>query len=700
MTPAFDGTDQLHAALWAVRRGWHVFPTDHPALPHCVGVGAHHDPRACDLGNGKKRGKHPALAWGRMAAQYGDDLDEVTRWFTTDPRNVAIACKPSGLLVVDEDTPGAFARFAAAKGVTVPETFTVSTGRGRHYYFTNPANLGNAPKEFKGHGIDIRGGGGRDGGYVIGPGSLHSTGVIYTPDHPDAQVAECPDWLIDALGGHPAEVPAPVPGTPAARLDLPVLDQPRTRDHTRPVPAGERYQTLLSYAGRLRRSGLDYEEAEALFRARWERCEQPPGDERTWAESVATLKDVFDRYDAGTDLAQEHGQEVTDEPVADRLSVLRSLLVDSTGLDSIPDPEPIIDSVLFRDSLAWLHGKPGHGKSFVALDWAGSVATGRTWHGNAITRPGGVVYLVAEGVTGVRQRVRAWEDAAGAPMAGVRFLPVAVQLLSPTDRDAFVALVAELTPALVVIDTQARVTVGADENSAQDMGRLVAAADAIRDATSACVLLVHHEARSGDTLRGSTALEGAATTLIRVTKDGVAVRIDCTKQKDAEPFPPLLLRLVPRGAGAVLESHSGVGPGRELAPSDDKLLSAMRDSFGTTGATSAQLKDAAAVAKSSFYRSLNVLVTRGLLINTGTDKRPFYTLAGSTGPTAVPTGSNQSHGSTGDRSQVPHPSRGVADGTGSPRGNDKTPCRECGKPQRNAGGSPSCFDCRPHHGAA
>ena len=388
------------------------------------------------------------------------------------------------------------------------------------------------------------------------------------------------------------------------------------------------------------------------------------------------------------------------DPVADRLAVLRALLVDSAGLDSIPPPEPVIDGVLFCDSLAWLHGKPGHGKSFVALDWAGSVATGRPWHGHSVFRSGGVVYLVAEGVTGIRQRVRAWEASAGTPMAGVKFLPVAVQLLSPVDRGAFVALVSELTPALVVIDTQARVTVGADENSAQDMGRLVAAADALREATGACVLLVHHEARSGDTLRGSTALEGAAHTLIRAHKDGPTVRIDCTKQKDAEPFPPLLLRLVPRGAGAVLESHSGVGLTGELTPGDHKVLTVMRDSFGTTGATSAQLRDAAEVPKSSFYRSLNALVERRLIINTGTDKRPFYVLPEAAAPKAVPTSPNQSHGSDRDQSQVPHPLRGGTGGTETSPETTKTPCKECGRPQRNTAGSPYCFDCRPHHGAA
>lgn len=390
--------------------------------------------------------------------------------------------------------------------------------------------------------------------------------------------------------------------------------------------------------------------------------------------------DVSDHLAAGLSLDQlvpldqaptedlgEDAPELTGDPVTDRLDALRSLLVDSAGLDDIPPPEPVIDRVLFRDSLAWLHGKPGHGKSFVALDWAGSVSTGRTWHGHPVSNPGGVVYLVAEGVTGVRQRVRAWERVAGATMTGVQFLPVAVQLLSPTDRDAFAALVAELAPALVVIDTQARVTVGADENSAQDMGRLVAAADAIRENTGACVLLVHHEARSGDTLRGSTALEGAAHTLIRTTKDGPTVRVDCTKQKDAEPFSPLLLRLSSHGDGAVLESHSGVGLGGELTPSDLKVLATMRDSFGTTGATSTQLRDTSEVPKSSFYRSLNVLVERGLLANTGSTNRPFYVLSEDTTPKAVPTSPNQSHGSDRDQSQVPHPLRGGTGGTETER---------------------------------
>jgi len=166
-----------------------------------------------------------------------------------------------------------------------------------------------------------------------------------------------------------------------------------------------------------------------------------------------------------------------------RIDELRGALIGSGGLDTLPVPEPVIDGLLYRDSLAWLHGKPGHCKSFVALDWACCIDAGLPWMGLAVT-PGPVLYVIAEGTTGLHPRVRAWEHRAGCK-TGVIFLPVAVQMLQPADTAAIAALAAELGCVLVVIDTQARVTVGADENSAVDMGRLVVAAEQIRMASGA-----------------------------------------------------------------------------------------------------------------------------------------------------------------------------------------------------------------------
>lgn len=308
-----------------------------------------------------------------------------------------------------------------------------------------------------------------------------------------------------------------------------------------------------------------------------------------------------------------------------RVLQLRNALVTSEQLDSLPDPEPIIDGILYRDTLAWLHGKPGCGKSFVALDWSGCVSLGLPWQEHG-TKAGPVLYLIAEGVSGLRQRVRAWEDYVQA-RSGVTFLPVAVQLLVYSELDALIKLASELVPSMIVIDTQARVTVGADENSAKDMGELVAAADKLRAATRACVLLVHHEARAGENMRGSTALEGAATTQVRVTKDGPHLKIENPKQKDAAEFDPIRVILAPRLDSAVIQGHDGTGLDAELTATEAKLLEVLEDVFGERGAPSGRLLDVAGVPKTSFYRALNRLTVRGTVTDLGTPKRPHYVLS-------------------------------------------------------------------------
>ncbi len=241
----------------------------------------------------------------------------------------------------------------------------------------------------------------------------------------------------------------------------------------------------------------------------------------------------------------EDGESDVDPEVGRRYMELHGAMVDATRLDQLPKSTPLIDDVLMRDSLAWLHGKPGHAKSFIALDWACCVATGRQWRGHTVEQSP-VLFVVAEGAHGIHERRQAWEITNSTTIEPGRllFLPVAVQMLNKLDVPAVAMIAAEIKPVLIVLDTQARVTVGADENSSKDMGLYVAAVDQLRLASAACLLTVHHEARAGDSLRGSTALEGAATTVIRATKDGTIVRLDCTKQKDGPEFDPIVAQLV------------------------------------------------------------------------------------------------------------------------------------------------------------
>lgn len=324
-------------------------------------------------------------------------------------------------------------------------------------------------------------------------------------------------------------------------------------------------------------------------------------------------------------MAGFYGQDYGDDgnPALDRLEVLEDALLDSGGLDLIPEPVPLIGGLLYTDSLAWLTGKRGHGKSFVALDIAGHVSGGLDWHGRPV-KPGPVLYVAAEGRAGLRQRVRAWEDHHG-PMA-VTFLPVPVRL--PADASTLGRVAAVRGAVLVIIDTQARVTVGLDENSSRDMGLLVDALEVIREASGACVLAVHHEPRNGEHPRGHSTIDGAGTTLLRVTKDGPLVTLTNPKQKDAPEAAPIDLALESHLGSAVIWGHSQVALEGLRSDSEGQLRAVIHEFGGSKGwACFTDLVNDSGMPKTTVRRALKSLLTKGEVANVGTGTRPRYVLA-------------------------------------------------------------------------
>jgi AAA domain-containing protein len=317
------------------------------------------------------------------------------------------------------------------------------------------------------------------------------------------------------------------------------------------------------------------------------------------------------------------GPDVDPASSASRLERLRSSLVDSAGLDKIPQPEPLIRGVLFRDSLAWLQGNPGSAKSFLALDMAGCVGTGLPWQMFGVPAAGPVLFIAAEGVSGMRWRVRAWEDANTRAMDDVSWLPMPVQVDS-RDWGALVDLAAELGPLLIVVDTQARVTVGLEENSAKDMGVFVHQLERLRIASGACVLVVHHQGRNGEHMRGSTALEGAATTILQVVKDDELVTVKNRKHKDSETFDDITLRLVPTRQSAVLMMSDG----RSQAARGAALKMAVRwwAIFRDERVSTSKLLAAEVASERSFYRHVRQLVDEVTAARETVGRNTYYRL--------------------------------------------------------------------------
>lgn len=255
---------------------------------------------------------------------------------------------------------------------------------------------------------------------------------------------------------------------------------------------------------------------------------------------------VYGAVDNGSDLRTDTSADAALTSADDPVTALIARMLTPEQLDDRPNPVPLINGVLDCATTAWLIGKSGSCKTFVALDIAAHIGRGQEWRGRAV-RQGLVVYIVAEGEQGMKLRQAAWRREYG-PMKDVLFLAEPVQAderrmpgIGPWS--VLVEACRRLQPVLVVIDTQARVTIGLDENSNPDMSYYAEQADRIKRVTGACVLTVHHIGRSGNDARGASALDGAQDAELKVERTGLVLTLKMDKQKDQAELPDMVIRV-------------------------------------------------------------------------------------------------------------------------------------------------------------
>lgn len=568
--------------------------------------------------------KRPLIAgWQRLATQ---DPERIREWWASEPEaNIGVTTER--MLVVDIDPrKGGKETMAEMQmlGTDFPSTVaSLTAGGGVHLLFALPDNLTlSGGNNLFGQGVDVK----SHGGYIVAPGStINDTRYAWVPGHSpaDRHVTNVPMWMVDKCQRPTAR--ATSAGTAIVEEDEAAKARAEhwLAQHAPEAVEGERDNKAFTVAAKLYDFGVSADTCREYLCEWNETMCHPPLDtddiERLVNSAAKNRQQAigarhpdapgFETHEIDTSKAPKTGTIEPDLGLPaekPRRPALYHLTYSAAADAALSNTnEPLIEDLLDRQAMSVLYGESNSGKTFVMLDIAFAVASGRPWAEDQKTRQGAVVYVAAEGGKGILKRIRALK--ARYPEAGdipLYVVPCPVDLLRP-DADlkpliAEIHTIAEtygVAIELVVIDTLSRAIAGGNENDSQDMGALVRHLDLLRAHTRAHVAVVHHTGKDkAKGARGHSLLRAATDTEIEIDER----RLTVTKQRDMEGGLALSFRLKPIDLGTDKEGRSlksctvaWVGPGDDvvlpLTSDEQNMLDvlraglAKRDKGDTTG---------------------------------------------------------------------------------------------------------------------
>jgi putative DNA primase/helicase len=246
------------------------------------------------------------------------------------------------------------------------------------------------------------------------------------------------------------------------------------------------------------------------------------------------LGDANDYAQAGHDLAGLLVQQ-TGTAVIDKLKVVFG---DQLGSD-YEAPDELVEGLMTIGSSVVVYGDSNSGKTFWALSVATAIATGTECYGRK-TDAGLVIYLASEAPASIRSRMQAIKKYHGCDLENLAMVPVPMNFYNG-DQDAHDVI--ELVRAieqikgrpvrLIIGDTLARMSAGANENSGEDMGPVMARFDQVATATGAAMMIIHHNGKdAAKGARGWSGIRAHIDTEIEVIeKEGIRM-VNVTKQRE------------------------------------------------------------------------------------------------------------------------------------------------------------------------
>ena len=245
------------------------------------------------------------------------------------------------------------------------------------------------------------------------------------------------------------------------------------------------------------------------------------------------LRDVVEEAKAASHTPTKPDLVTTGDDFEGRFPIFSDL-----AFSSREPPEWIIKGVLPHADLGVLYGASGSGKSFVALDMAYAIARGVQWRERRV-KQGRVLYIAAEGGGGVAMRLKAYRQFNEIyDSSPIGIMHAAPNFMSSEDiTDVVRAITKAEGIDVIIVDTFAQVTPGANENGGEDMGVALRNARVIREATGAMVLLVHHSGKDASRgARGWSGIRAAADVEMEVARieDSHVRVLRVSKQKDGD----------------------------------------------------------------------------------------------------------------------------------------------------------------------
>lgn len=463
------------------------------------------------------------------------DTDALTELFGQakvggDGLGVGLLPGAAGYIVIDVDAPDALDRLEQE----LPPTLVAETATEGHTqrWYKKPEGLGSVGNgNSLGDDIDVR----SDNGWVVAPGTVcelhrHNKRVSWEWIS-EGEPVELPRWVESYLSGgsgskdHWKELDRDQvePGD----LEMLELMESEELGGHHAVWNSSGYITIKrpgAEGGASASIGHINVGVVKVFSSGW----KLPDGRMLPGDSVWNVDELKDFLAGKVKEVKTLGKVSKSRSVLDRLASLEDI-------ENLKPPEFLIDGYLVRDTFAILFADREVGKSFLAIDWAMHIATGRDWQGKAIKKPEPVLYVVGEGTAGFGKRTKGWRQHHEVDeVRDVHVIKGAVNLFDADQIKELVQVVDAIKPGLIVFDTLARCMVGAEENSATDVGKVVANLDIVREVCGSTVLAIHHTGHSSkERFRGSSALGGAVDTELALVGNGT-LTLKTTKQKDFE----------------------------------------------------------------------------------------------------------------------------------------------------------------------